>query len=449
MLPDPDLSRDGTPLFRELRGEYVDGAGQVVNLREYLDFFEPLGTALTRLPDGTGGPFLYQFSGGGGRVIGALGWVVNASAKRYGAWKLWGLWADRPIPPLTLSLLWPELSDARNLPDLIERANGYADRLLRRTDVLDEIQTRPLHDEPFRALLKAHITRAWRTRDRRERPIEVEVGDSTLDLLPWLHLLGPVDPELAQLQPNRFNGVGYQYILTTGAPAVPDDKIPKEVDAMVDAAAGDVLEAWERSVALRERGSRPRPRAVERRPQPETSEMRTSPSPSSSRKPAPKLEIAHMWRVLRDVIIIGLLAWIGLNLHLIRKSATAAAPAAEVTTTTAEETTTSEPPPTPTPTRAQRIARALSANPPRNIQIAPAVLNNPSEEVLARAAIEIFLRRNACHARTEVVDGRFSTAEQRSIRNCAILTRERLMTTDLQPHSERALAWLEKLAQAR
>ena len=158
-----EVDANGTPLFRELRGEYVDGAGQVVNLREYLDYFEPLGTALSRLPDGAGGPFLYQFSGGGGRLIGAMGWVVNASAKRYGAWKLWGLWANRPIPPLTLALLWPELPDSGRLSDLIDRANRHADRLLRR-DAFDEINTTRLHDERFRTLLKAHLTLAWRAR---------------------------------------------------------------------------------------------------------------------------------------------------------------------------------------------------------------------------------------------------------------------------------------------
>src|SRR5688572_7905524 len=207
MLPDADVRANGTPLFRELRGEYVDDAGQVVTLREYLDFFEPLGTALSRLPDGAGGPFLYQFSGGGGRVIGAMGWVVNDSATRKGAWKLWGIWADRPIPPLTLPLLWPELADSERLRDLIDRANTNAPQLVRH-DVFDDINTTRLHDDRFRTLLKIHLARAYRASDPRDRPIEIEVSGVALDLLPWLYLLGPVDPEIAQLQPNRFNGAG-------------------------------------------------------------------------------------------------------------------------------------------------------------------------------------------------------------------------------------------------
>jgi hypothetical protein len=450
MPPDAGVSANGTPLFRELRGEYVDDAGQVVTLREYLDFFEPLGTALSRLPDGAGGPFLHQFSAGGGRVIGAMGWVVNASARRYGAWKLWGLWADQPIPPLTLPLFWPELSDSTRLPDLIERANRNAGRLTRR-DVFDDIKTTRLHDDRFRTLLKTHLTRAYRTRDARDRPIEVEISEGTLDLLPWLHLLGPVDPEIAQLQPNRFNGAGYQYILTNAA-SEPGGDIAPEIDAMVDTAAGDVLEGWRTAVALRERRSRPRAVVeppVRHRPSPEISEMRKTPVPST--KPAaPPLDL--IWRVARDVVIIALLAWIGLNLHAIRKRMNAPAP---VPTSAAVETATApaadsrpEPPP---PTRAQRIADALSASPPRGMQVAPAVLESirgdgaESTAALERVAIEIFLRRNACFSRAEIVDGKFSTAEQRAIRNCQILTRERLMTSDTRPHPERAVAWLERL----
>lgn len=436
---------NGTPLFRELRGEYVDDAGQVVTLREYLDFFEPLGTALSRLPDGAGGPFLYQFSGGGGRVIGAIGWVVNASAKRYGAWKLWGMWADRPIPPLTLPLLWPDLRDARRLPDLVARANDHAGRLLRPDawgDVLDEIDATRLHDARFRTLLKAHLARAWRARDGRDRPIEVELASGTLDLLPWLHLLGPFDPEQAQVQPNRFNGPGYQYILGEAAPAEANKDVPKQIDEMVDAAASDVLEGWNMAAALREKRSRPRavPPPVRRRASPEVSEM-----PTQSPKPAPNLGL------VRDVIMIALLAWIGFNVHMMRKTLNtppAPAPAVAVSEPAAEPEPKSEQ--APTPTRAQRLADALAANPPRNMQIAPAVLESirrddaDSRDVLGRVAIEIFLRRNACHARGEVVDGKFSTAEQRSIRNCAILTRERLMTSDGKPHPERSVDWLER-----
>src|SRR5688500_3437832 len=97
--------------FRELRGDYVENVGQVVTPREYLDYLEPLGSALSRRPDGVGGPFVYQFRGGGARVVGAMGWVVSAASKRYGGWRLWGMWADGPIPPLALPLAWPELAD--------------------------------------------------------------------------------------------------------------------------------------------------------------------------------------------------------------------------------------------------------------------------------------------------------------------------------------------------
>jgi len=84
--------------FHELHGDYVANTGQTINLREYLDYFEPLGSALSRLPDGSGGPFVHQFTDSGGRTIGSIGWVVSAASKRFGAWTLWGMWTDRPIP---------------------------------------------------------------------------------------------------------------------------------------------------------------------------------------------------------------------------------------------------------------------------------------------------------------------------------------------------------------
>jgi len=98
-----EIDASGAP-FRELRGDYVDHAGQQINLPGYLDYFEPLGSSLSRLPDGAGGPFVYRFTASGGRTIGALGWVVSAAARRYGAWKLWGMWTDRSMPAIALPL---------------------------------------------------------------------------------------------------------------------------------------------------------------------------------------------------------------------------------------------------------------------------------------------------------------------------------------------------------
>ena len=67
-----------------------------------------------------------------------------------------------------------------------------------------------------------------------------------------------------------------------------------------------------------------------------------------------------------------------------------------------------------------------------------------ASDKLARVAIEIFLRTNACFARTETVDGKFSTAEGRAIRNCATLQDERLITTGTEPDTARAIEWLER-----
>src|SRR5215212_4551405 len=113
------------PVFRELRGEYVEKKGQVLNLKEYLDYFEPLGSALSRQPDGAGGPFVYQFRSGGA-VISSVGWVVSSAALRYGGWRLWGMWSQRPIPPVVLPLLWPRLSRPEQVERMIDDANAWA-----------------------------------------------------------------------------------------------------------------------------------------------------------------------------------------------------------------------------------------------------------------------------------------------------------------------------------
>ncbi|HEX6085060.1 MAG TPA: hypothetical protein VF266_11080 [Thermoanaerobaculia bacterium] len=414
--------------FRELRGDYVENVGQVVAPREYLDYLEPLGSALSRQPDGAGGPFVYQFRGSGGRVVGAMGWVVSAASKRYGGWNLWGLWTDGPIPALALPLFWPELQDAGRLPSLLRRANDDAGALQRREswpELLDRISAMRLHDDDFRNVLKSELTRLYAAPPGAERPLEIDLDPASLDLLPWIYLLGPVEPGLAQLQPSRFNGAGYQYILTGTPPA--EGEVSRDVETMVDTTAGDVLQGFRMAAALRERRARPRPRQKTIAPPVEKPAMpKSSPPPPPPRRPGlPPDLLANVLRL----VMIALLAWIGWNVHQMRRT-TPPATAQPVTTTT--ET---QPPPL---TREQRLIEALSTRPPQGMQIQPAALDD-----LPRTAIEIFLRRNNCFARTEPVDGKFSAAEQRAIRTCRSLATQRLMRTGIEPNDERALAWLE------
>src|SRR5687768_5175315 len=164
--------------FRELRGDYVENGGQTISLREYLDYFEPLGSALSRLPDGTGGPFVHQFTGGGGRTMGSIGWVVSAASKRFGAWTLWGMWSDRAIPAVALPLFWSALSDPARTSDLVRRANEDSDRLFNRgrwAELLDEETTIRLDDDALRESLKAELARAWAVPPPHRHSIEVEL----------------------------------------------------------------------------------------------------------------------------------------------------------------------------------------------------------------------------------------------------------------------------------
>lgn len=475
-------------LFRELTGEYVENAGQVVMPREFLDYLEPLGSALSRLPDGAGGPFVYQFRGSGGRVVGAMGWVVSAASKRYGGWNLWGVWTDGPIPALSLPLLWPELRDRRQLPALLRRANDNAEALQLQEssqELLDNIAAMPLHDDELRTALKIELTRLYRVPFPDERPMELDLSPAMLDLLPWVYLLGPVQPGVAQLQPSRFNGAGYQYILNDAARA--DGDIVADIDRMVDAAAGDVLQGFDMAAALRERRARPRtkpagpsrkprsseesldmgnstpPSAVRRTTKPPARDGTTSRDSTSSREPAASVDpnpLPVLLRAARDVIIIALLAWIAWNVHQLRKSMTGAAPPAAVIGTERrgdEPRTPNEDvveldtaaaaasaPAATTLTRDQRLAADLLARPPQGMRVQASAASD-----LPRTAVEIFLRRNNCFARTEPIDGRFSTAEQKAIRNCTSLTTQRLMRTAAEPHAERSLDWLEKTLSAR
>ncbi|HEV7237668.1 MAG TPA: hypothetical protein VGQ36_00385 [Thermoanaerobaculia bacterium] len=461
-MAETDPSDDAGP-FRELHGEYVENAGQVLNLREYLDYFEPLGSALSRLPNGTGGPFLHHFTDSGGRTVGSLGWVVSAAAKRFGGWKLWGMWSNRTMPAVALPLFWPELSDPEQVSDWVGRANEDSARLLssdRWPELLDEVTTTRLHESAFRDLLKAELERAYAVPPPHRHPIEVELTSWTLDLLPWLYLLGPVDPAAAQLQPNRFNGAGYQYILSDHVPPRADAEVRREIETMVDSAATDALAGWRMANELRVRRGRPK-RVESHSPRREKRPVEVN-DMGSQQKPKRVALWRSMWseavslagavgKPLYRFAVLGLLAWIAINVHLIRKATVPQPPAASTTTTSPND-----PSPAPvfeaelTPERTRRIGAALASRPPRNIRVSDAVLSDiargdtDASAKLSRVAIEIFLRTNGCFARTETVDGKFSTAEARAIRNCATLQDERLMTSGIEPDPSRAIEWLER-----
>ncbi len=443
--------------FHELRGEYVDHGGQQMNLPEYLDYFEPLGSALARLPDGTGGPFVHSFTVSGGRTIGSLGWVRNASAARRGAWKLWGAWSDRPIPPIALPLFWPVLEDPGRMSDWIGRANDHADRLLdpgQWDALLKDVKATRLREAPFREYLKAELSRAYAIPLPHRHPIEVELTPRMLDLLPWLYLLGPVDPLQAHVQPNRFNGIGYQYILSDELPAVHDAEISREVDSIVDKASTNVAAGWRLANELRERRTQPPAKRREARAPKERKEMPATQT-SSRKPPEPMLweQIRSVattaWTPVFQVIVLLLLAWIAWNVWVIRKAVTVkpVVEPAVVTDTQPDVAPVYEP--DLSRTRLRRIATALRQQ--RTYRVNDAVLDEVSAggteaaNKLARASVEIFLRRNGCFTpRTDPVDGKFSTAEQRAIRNCSLLQDERLMKDGNDPDTARAIDWLER-----
>lgn len=455
-----------TPRFHELRGDYVDGAGQVIAPREFLDYFEPLGSALSRLPDGVGGPFVHQFRLSN-RVVGALGWVVSAASKRFGGWNLWGVWTDGPIPPLALPLFWRDLSDRGRSADVLESANRQAGPLIRRASwpkILDRLDATPLHDEAFRTALKVNLSRLYRAKHHDDAPTEIDIDPAMLDLLPWIYLLGPVDPARALLKPSRFNGAGYQYILAEGAKV--EGGIDAVIDELVDATANDVLQGFKTATALRQERTRPAAsyvRPIKQRPM-ESDEMgsqttrqskaRSTESDSRATEPLVPAMLPLILRTARDLVIIALLVWIGFNVQQIRKNGgTAAAPPTVVTNAPAREpdslpATQAE---VPTPTREQQIGQTLMLKPPQGVRIDPAILNSivsdagpASTAALSRVSVEIFLRRNGCLPHADAVDGKFSAAEQRAIRACTALTSQRLMKTATEPNADRAIAWLEK-----
>lgn len=450
-------------VFRELHGDYVENAGQEINLREYLDYFEPLGSALARLPDGAGGPFVHHFDSSG-RTIGALGWVVSAKSKRFGGWKLWGAWTDRAMPAVALPLFWPVLADPNRVSEWVGRANDNAHLLVdsdRWSEVLGTMKAPRLREEAFRELLKAELARAYGAPLPHRHPLEIEVAPQTLELLPWIYLLGPVNPSVARLQPNRFNGPGYQYILVDDVPAGDDVEIPAEVESIVDTAAKNVAGAFRLADEFRARRERPpkaakapKPRERER----ERSDMRSTSTttPTPTVKPARARDTMQLADAIWKLLVLVLLAWIGWNVHQLRKESTpsaAASPAVVTTTESEPEPTTSVAPvydPEPSDaTRIRRIANALEANPPRNARVNATVLNEIQQggtgaaDKLARVSVEIFIRRNRCHTANDAPDARFSTVEQRSIRNCTSLTTAKLMKDRTTPDLERAIAWLE------
>jgi hypothetical protein len=452
-------------VFHELHGDYVENAGQQINLREYLDYYEPLGSALARLPDGTGGPFVHSFTDSGGRTVGSVGWVVSAKSKRFGGWKLWGMWTNQPMPAVALPLFWSVLEDPSRVSDWVKRANHDADRLLDSEEwdeLLGGIKTARLREAPFREYLKAELSRAWAMPPAQRQPFELELTPGMLDLLPWLYLLGPFDPATASVKPNRFNTPGYQYILTEALPEGFDGAIPQAIDRMVDETAKSAKTGWRIANDLRAR--RNKPQTIRREPPPKASssrEKKDMPTHTPSRKAAPpeppplwttaRTLFESVWTPVFHLIVLMLLAWIAWNVYVIRKTVTVKPEITPATTSTEETTTTTTVAPVYEPdlsrARLRRIVTALRAQ--RTTRVNSAVLDeiarggNDAADKLARVAVEVFLRRNGCYERTEAADGKFSTAEQRAIRNCSTLQDERLLKEGTTPDVPRALDWLE------
>jgi hypothetical protein len=441
-------------MFHELHGDYVENAGQQISLREYLDYFEPLGSALARLPDGTGGPFVHHFTDGGGRTISALGWVVSAKSKRFGGWTLWGAWTDGTLPPVALPLFWSVLADPTRVSDWVRRANEHSGDEERWLAALGDLKTTRLRDASFREYLKAELARAYAVPLPHRHPIEIELTPKMLDLLPWLYLLGPVDPAAARLQPNRFNGAGYQYILSDDLPTLSDAEIPPAIDQLVDTAAKSVAAGWRMANDLRAKRERPRTKPVKPVRPRERSDMRSVVSPPPEKPASPPTAVRVPWTLVYQAIVVLLLAWIAWNVHLIRKATAVAKPSAvETPTTTAapeEEPRTATVAPIYEPdlssARIRRIASALRTRAPRNIRMGTTALTDVTADKLARVAVEIYLRRNRCFTGTDAVDGKFSTAEQRAIRDCASLQEARLMKDRTEPDAGRAIDWLEDIA---
>lgn len=451
----PDREPDDRP-FRELRGDYAANAGQQINVPGYLDYFEPLGSALSRLPDGSGGPFLYEFAAGGGRTIGSLGWVVSAASKRFGGWTLWGMWAERPIPAVALPLFWPALSDPDRAGEIVSRANDSAAELFDRgrwRSLLREIKTTRLRDSAFALFVRTELARAWSVPAPHRQPIEVELTPRMLDLLPWLYLFGPVDPGAAQLQPSRFNGAGYQYILSERLPERETD-VPREIDDIVDAAAGDLPRALAMANDLRARRGGRKPAAPPQRSRTVRREEDEMPTKTPAAR-QPQWTPMVIWNLVFQILVLTLLGWIAWNANAIRKAMPPARPVEPATVTSTAAAEPAAPPPavpasqpetvTESPdARAQRLAIALATRPPQGIRVS-AALRDAQADGVARAAVEIFLRRNGCFHSSEAVDGQFSAAELKAVRSCAALRKARLVTAGGQIDADRAIAWLEHL----
>ena len=153
------------------------------------------------------------------------------------------------------------------------------------------------------------------------------------------------------------------------------------------------------------------------------------------------------WTTLYQIAVLGLLFWIGLEVRGIRNAMPSPPVAVPVTTTSvATAPNTPEPQPVEAPetpaARIARIAQTLAAHPPQGIRVNPAGIGDASS--LARAAVEIALRRNGCFKGSEAVDGKISAAEQRAMRNCSVLSSERLVNARGEIDAPHAIDWLER-----
>ena len=169
--------------------------------------------------------------------------------------------------------------------------------------------------------------------------------------------------------------------------------------------------------------------------------------------PAPKYDLPFVLDAAWKVVVLLLLLWIAWNVYSIRKAVVTQPPAAPATVEvpaveTPEETTSTVAPryePDLSAARLRRVADRLVANPPRGVRVNAASFREVTADELARAGVEVFIRRSRCYTGTDTVDGKWSANEMRAIRSCTTLQDEHLMKDRTEADDARAVDWLEEI----
>lgn len=457
-------------IFNPLRATYA--GGQIVEPKDFYDAVNGIGTPLSSIPRGEG-PFLRNVP----RKKGALGWARGTPSARVASWSAVGVWCDGSIPFLAFPWLWNQLRSATDPSEIVETANQFAADLESPEDPSRVFSRLPKVDRPTLARLLHDLF--VQKEQVGTTTIKVDLSVDDLDLIPWIFLLGPLDPFDVQVLPFKWERDQYWYTLGDKISLPYADVQPmlrKNLDKSIETLLEEVEEsptnAWQRAIELRKNPLRvtaiptveapaypnaQRPQSLESLP------LDRDPLAARTIVPQNETGLPPPWpieRILLVAIAISSLitVWMQYNARnaldqLVSRTSTDTNASAKTDTSTTDTITPATDPTlhprAPLPNLAHTAAMGLLYESPVPIakdarsafDQAIAVRNAKDMTLISNAAVEVALREKQCVENTPI-DGMLDENERKEAAQCVAMKSERFFRGDGTADVRGRLQWL-------